>query len=130
MKKNLLSFIIIPLIILFGSCEKEDDFGDFDLNGDGKIEKIGGGYHIFGSSGYDLFSSKKLNDSTYSPTLDSIYRLSEKPQEVSFYDFDLDGDPDMIYKKFTPDSVYNYLLENKDGKFEEKPKLIEKEKRK
>lgn len=128
MKRGLMG-ILIAGMLFFSSCEKEDHFIEMDFKNEGKIERLSGGYHKFeGGPGYDFYLEEKLSDSLYvSP--DSIYNLPFRPENVSFYGPNKEGELNMFFEKNTLDSSFRYLSKIKDGKFLGAPELLEKRKR-
>lgn len=114
MKKNLLTFLI-PLMFLFNGCNKEDFFGEIDLNGNGTPDMIQGRNT---PTGYALYFFDGSLDTNY------IARgLKYKAINPRAWDFENDGFPDVVYSFPGKKGFEDYFVNNKEGKFE-KPKRM------
>lgn len=121
MKKSLV-FLALILGGIFSSCNKEIDYGNMDLNGDGKPENVLSRRTPYGFCTY--FFNDNFLDTNY-----ILKNLSTPANTLHFFDFNGDGFPDAKYKRwsYVDEKLNDYWVENEEGVFGEEKKIKMKE---
>lgn len=106
MKKNLLYFLM-PLMFLFGGCNKERFEGEYDLNNDGNFRMV---LSRNCSKGHILYSPKGNFD------IDTIYNFGGKvPEMVGFNHENEDNYLDLFFYMPEKEGSVRYVVYSKAG---------------
>ena len=106
-----LKFVLLGLAfpLFFNQCSKEKLCGEYDLNEDGKPDKI---FESFTNKKYSLYYFGENDmDTNY------IAVFSKRPFSWSFYDVNGDGYHDAVYSEISGDKTKTFILNNEAGIF-------------